>query len=106
MAEEGYDEFDPLLNQEQNAQYDDDDDDDDAENIQSFGSPIGTGEDEVYQEAESSFGGTGLTATKTQFRNSVVDDFYKQLRYKKFQLYFIKDGERIKLCNAKEGGMI
>ena len=36
------------------------------------------------EEAETSFGGTGLSATKTQFRNSVVDNLYKQLGYEPF----------------------
>ena len=57
MAEGGYDEYHPLLDQEENAQ---DDDDvgwaptDAGENIglENDGSPIGTGEDEVY-EAET-----------------------------------------------------
>ena len=60
MAEGGYelDDFNPPV--EENAQYNDD-----AENLglENYGSPNGTGEDELY-EAE-----TGLSATKTQFRN-------------------------------------
>ena len=86
MAEGGYDELDPLSNQEEYTQYSVDDDADNMA-LQNLGRPIGTGEDEVY-EAETSFGDTGLTATKTQFRDSVVDDFYKQLGYEPFGKYY------------------
>ena len=53
MAERGYDEHDPLLNQEENEQNDDDADwapTDNGENIglHNFGNAIGTREDEVY----------------------------------------------------------
>ena len=69
-------------------------------------------------EAETSFGCTGLSVIQTQFRNSVVDDFYKQssfepdckdyndFEYKDDNNFFIKDGERIKLYNAKGRGKV
>ena len=63
MAEGGYDESDPLL--------DNQDDYDDDTDIQM----------DEGEQAETSFGGTGLSATETQLRDSVVDDFYKHLEY-------------------------
>ena len=112
----GYDVEHPLLDQEENAQ--DDDYDDDAENIglENYGSPIGTGEDEVYEEAKTSHDDVDVNAKKAKLCNSVVDNFYESIGYKptlKFydnfeykddKLYFIKDGQKIRLSNEKEKG--
>ena len=68
-----------LLNQEGNVQYDDDD----AENLglENFGSPIGTGEDEVY-DAETSFDVVDLNAPDFyKNRDEAVDSFYKHIGY-------------------------
>ena len=69
----------------------------------------------VY-EAEPSLDGESLTATKTKFRNSVVDNFYEEIghdpytkhdnnfEYKYGKLYFIKDGQEIRLSSEKDRG--
>ena len=68
----------------------------------------------IYAEVESSAG--DLNTQWKELRDSVVDDFYKQVgyeplikdynnfEYKNKILYFIKDGEKIQLNNAKERG--
>ena len=76
MAEGGYD-----FDDENHHLLDEDDYDNDAyESIQMPLPPTLPTVNEGEQ-AETSFGGTGLSTTKARFRDSVIDEFYKQARY-------------------------
>ena len=83
MAEGGYDcddENRPLLDDQDDKNDDEDDDIQMQEFIrQSDRAAVNEGE-----EAETSFGGTGLSATKTKLCDSVVYYFYKQQGYEPF----------------------